>query len=356
MDGEGRAKLGADELRAVLGAYGIDRPKSAADYRRGQPDAPKALIELADGTKLLLKRRSPRNADRRRVLAAQTAMDAAALGGTPIATLARTKSGERAVFAGGHAYELFEYVDAEEDDRRPAAARESGRVLARTMRALRAADVDLDVGDPALRPGGFHRSRVVEGQLLEAAARVDAGELLGPMYEHAGAAAAEALEDQTIQPLHGDWHPGNLLYRNGRCVAVLDFDAVRSGRPVEELAVGLAQASLPERLSEALAEGVLRLDADRALAFLRGFGDEWSAERSEGEAAPSTAGWAGALPWLVLESLAGEAAGPIARTGTLGPMDGAGVLHMLERSWRVIRHQVARLCERAGLGEAARAA
>ena len=40
--------------------------------------------------------------------------------------------------------------------------------------------------------------------------------------------------------IHGDWHPGNLLYENGTIVGVLDFDSAR----IEPRCVDIANASL----------------------------------------------------------------------------------------------------------------
>src|SRR6202008_2506160 len=52
------------------------------------------------------------------------------------------------------------------------------------------------------------------------------------------------LRDWPRQIVHGDWHPGNTLYRGQRLVAVIDFDGVRPEARALDVANGALQFSI----------------------------------------------------------------------------------------------------------------
>ena len=52
-------------------------------------------------------------------------------------------------------------------------------------------------------------------------------------------AAAEGFQGMPRVPIHGDYHPGNLKYRNGRAVAVFDFDWSKIDYRLLEVAMAL---------------------------------------------------------------------------------------------------------------------
>ena len=51
------------------------------------------------------------------------------------------------------------------------------------------------------------------------------------------------IGDRPAQWLHGDFHPGNTLYRDGELIGVVDFGDLCAGDPATDLAGGLM--SLP---------------------------------------------------------------------------------------------------------------
>ena len=57
----------------------------------------------------------------------------------------------------------------------------------------------------------------------------------------------QELPDQAAVWLHGDLHPANLIVRDGRLVAVVDFGDLTSGDPTTDLAVAWMAFSEPHR-------------------------------------------------------------------------------------------------------------
>jgi Ser/Thr protein kinase RdoA (MazF antagonist) len=56
----------------------------------------------------------------------------------------------------------------------------------------------------------------------------------------AAISAADAREDLVPTVLHGDFHPGNCLFRGEQLRAIIDFEYVHSGSPIFDLAYGAA--------------------------------------------------------------------------------------------------------------------
>jgi len=130
---------------------------------------------------------------------------------------------------------------------RAAFAKELGGFL----RAFQAID---PAGGPTPGERNFHRGgdlRVYAGQAREAITAIGA------------AAWANALWDRALSPasgemtwVHGDVSPGNLLVREGRLSAVIDFGLMAVGDPACDFAIGWTFMTADERKSFRLAAGV----------------------------------------------------------------------------------------------------
>jgi homoserine kinase type II len=119
--------------------------------------------------------------------------------------------------------------------------------------------------------------------------------------------------------VHSDWHPGNLLFRNEKVIAVIDYDTVRLSRRGVDVANGALQFSIvaggdPVKWPD-------HLDERRFQAFLSGY--ESLAPLSEVERR--------CIPDLMIEALIAECVAPIAETGSLGRWAGYRVLQMVRR-------------------------
>jgi len=141
--------------------------------------------------------------------------------------------------------------------------------------------------------GSWHDAPRVRAALAALAAQLgptDSGELvrvLRARYDAAAAQVEAGLADAPIQLIHGDYHPGNLLFRRGAVAGVLDWEALRRDRPLLEvasatLATGRWRGGSPGGIgagTDRAAGGVLAnageapdaLDVDRMAGFLQGY-------------------------------------------------------------------------------------
>ena len=137
--------------------------------------------------------------------------------------------------------------------------------------------------------------------------------------------------------LHGDWHPGNLLYRKGEIVAVLDFDSARAEPRIIDVANAALQFSMTTPDPDHPETWPDPLDVSRIRALIRGY-DEASGD-------PIQPAERQVLPWLIIEALILESVVPIAATGRFAQLDGSAFLQMVERKVRWLRPRAARLLE-----------
>ena len=123
--------------------------------------------------------------------------------------------------------------------------------------------------------------------------------------------------------MHGDTHPGNVIFDAGRVRAIIDFDGVRSDHRVCEAANALVHfgnspiAAVPQERWQA------ELDLRRIAALSDGLG------RGMGMALVSQE--RDALPWLMIESCTLESIVPIARSGRFAHLRADGFLTFIER-------------------------
>jgi Ser/Thr protein kinase RdoA (MazF antagonist) len=137
--------------------------------------------------------------------------------------------------------------------------------------------------------------------------------------------------------VHGDWHPGNLLYRDGAIVAVLDFDSARLEPRLSDVANAALQFSMQMQRPEDPASWPDGFDARRIRSLLRGY--------DQARAAAVTPEERQALPWLMVEALIVESVIPIAATGTFARVSGAAFLQMVERKVRWLRPRQRKLVD-----------
>ena len=158
--------------------------------------------------------------------------------------------------------------------------------------------------------------------------------------EEGGEVAAERAENAGLRAwprrvIHGDWHPGNLLFRDGEVVAVLDFDSAHQEAHFIDVANAALQFSMmmteptdPRRWPEGL-------DVKRMRALLEGYDD--------GSERPISGAELQALPWLIVEAMILESVVPIAATGRFGSLDGGAMLEMVERKVQWLRNRAKRV-------------
>ena len=127
------------------------------------------------------------------------------------------------------------------------------------------------------------------------------------------------MSGQPERIIHSDWHPGNLLFRNHKVVAAVDFDSARLSRGVVDVANGVLHFSLLG--GSAPSDWPDHLDEERFDAFLSGY--ESRGPLSDAELP--------CIPHLMVEALIAECVHPIAQTGSVGRWSGYRVLQMIRR-------------------------
>jgi len=232
------ADLNHDEIRAVLARYELGVVHRVTDLRAGSALSPKAVVECDRG-KLLLKRRA-RGLDIPTVVAfAHEVLLGCSRAGLCVPPLVGTKAENNSmVQIRDHVYELFVFIEGNGYTRTTAQAFQSGAMLSETHRVMDSVrtsfepSVEPRVIDPA-RGAGFPPSERFDHGAIERATRIlQYGEDL---------VRANASPNAMV---HGDWHPGNMIYQSDELVAICDFDSTRMGSRLRELAQALIYFSL----------------------------------------------------------------------------------------------------------------
>jgi Ser/Thr protein kinase RdoA (MazF antagonist) len=328
---EGGAHYSSEELVRVLSHYDVGIVHRVKPLFGGNRRAPKVVVHADKGT-FLLKRRPRGREDMNRVLFAHAVQKHLMAHSFPVTSLQVTGDEHKTILnIDNHIYELFEFVSGSRYDGSPEATVEAGRQLAVLHRCL--SDLTLQY-EPFV--GSFHDSSAVR-QYLKMVRRDRRG---GPIR------TMQAVSDSLLirydrssqrvnklgfnswkrQVIHGDWHPGNLLFSDRKVVGVVDFDSIRIAPPITDLANGMLQFSIigdhpdptywPDHFDEA-----------RLMQFLNGYRD----------VIPVTKHELNALVDLMIETMIAEAVLPVAATGFFGHLCGLDFLKMILRKTKWLR-------------------
>jgi homoserine kinase type II len=344
-DETGRELYGTEELAIVLSHFEIGVIDRVRAYPRGSRKAPKLLIEADSGT-YLLKRRARGRDDPFKVAFCHQIQLHLAEQQFPLPHLIGTRrdnnsmlqlegSGERNL--PGAIYELFEYIPGKPYPQTLESTFDSGKVQALYHKLLDGFHSEFD--PPR---GSYHRAPAVPRSLKtiseqmagKPAVRAACRELHGLYQQAADAADGEGLKDWPDQIVHGDWHPGNMLFRDDHVVAVIDYDSARRLPRIIDAANGALQFSILGGGDDVTTwpDGI---DSGRFKRFVRGYDKVALLSRAELRAT---------VP-LMIEALIAEAVFPIAATGTFGRLDGEAFLDMVRRKVNWLRAESAGLIE-----------
>ena len=335
VNAEGHDTFARDELAIVLSHFNVGTIEALEDFPRGSRRAPKLILKAAEG-RFLLKRRARGRDDVHKVAFCHDIQNALAAKQYPLPHLVGTVDNNQSMLVhDGNIYELFEYIPGQAFNASLDSTFEAGRVLALYHKLLE--DFETPYEPPA---GSYHAAPAVEKGfdriLKHFAGRRDIAPVcrfLLDSYQHAQASVDDAgMPDWPDQIVHGDWHPGNMLFRENRVVAVIDYDSARLLPRVIDSANGALQFSILGG-----GEDVTRwpdgLDESRFKRFLRGY--DGVSLLSEAELR--------ATPWLMLEALVAESVFPIAATGQFGKLEGSAFLNMVQRKVVWIQRNADRL-------------
>jgi len=327
----GGAHFSSEELVRVLSHYDIGivhrvRPLSAGNRR-----APKVIVVADKGT-FLLKRR-PRGRDNlERVAFAHAVQEHLAARAFPVAVLLATAD-ERttALSMDNHIYEFFRFVEGSRYDGSTEATREAGRQLALFHKHL----ADFESREDR-SPWCFHDAAMVRRHLKlissdtrteSARRRQEVADGLLLRYDKSSARVNQlGFGSWKRQVVHGDWHPGNLLFAGNRVVAVVDFDSIRSSPAVTDLANGMLQFSIVGDRPDPT-QWSAHFQRDRLFEFLRGYEEitKLSERKRYG------------LVDMMIETMIAEAVLPVAATGFFGRHCGLAFLEMILRKTQWLR-------------------
>ncbi len=342
-----RERFAADELAIVLSHFDIGIIDAIQIFPRGSRKAPKLLLKSDTGL-YLLKRRARGKDDPFKVAFCHELQLYLSSQKFPLPHLIGTRKGNNSMLQWkDRTYELFEYIRGMNYDQSLEATGDSGRILALFHKLLK--DYQSGYEPPN---GSYHASNCVNrsvelipesltraqsnGQGENAESQV-AGtlEFLRDSYYAAATRVQElGISDWPTQIVHSDWHPGNMLFRGSRVVAVIDYDAARIQQRVQDVANGALQFSIigggddPSQWPD-------YLDESRYRRFLMGYDSVPNCMLARSELR--------ALPWLMTEALIAESVIPIAATGTFANMDGGSFLKMVERKVRWLQENADRL-------------
>lgn len=314
----------AAELVIALSHYDLGVIESLTPLTKGSRRSPKTGI-VAERGKYLLKRRDAAHCDPERIRFAHALQAHLKRAGFPAPGVIPTRSGGRTFLrVGEHVYELFEFVAGQRYRATPTEAWSAGETLAE----FHAAAASLEARGPVPR-ADYHDNTVVRRAFdsiralapgMEGAASAGILQRLHRAYDTASRAAA-ACGLPTFPPavIHCDWHPGNMLFREGRVAAVIDYDTARVSRRVIDVANGALQFSLVG--GEDVRDWPDEPDLDRFGAFLSGYESRSRFQPGERDA----------IPPLMVEALIAEAVAPLARTGRFGDLPAGAILPVIER-------------------------
>lgn len=338
-----RARFAPDELAVVLSHYDLGVLQSAKDFPRGSRQSPKLLLSTSDGRRYLLKRRATGRDDPYRVAFTHALLNHLRRQRFPVPALVGTRGDQNSMLnLNGATYELFEYVAGTRYDASLKQTQHAGKTLARFHQAVQ--EFETPWNPPV---GSYHDASAVRrglNSIPSTTASHDSvagheAELLAltqELYERYDEAAerVSALNEREWERIiiHGDWHPGNMLFRGHRVCAVLDLDSARRQPPVIDLANGMLQFSILRGRS-APAEWPDFFDETRMRRFFLGYMNVTAVPHEQRRT----------LVDLMIESLIAECVVPIAVTGSFGWLPGFGVLQMVQRKVRWLTSATERL-------------
>jgi Ser/Thr protein kinase RdoA (MazF antagonist) len=338
VEGEGHYdRIAAHELAVVLSHYDLGIINEIKLLKRGSRRAPKLRIRSTNGH-FMLKRRAPGRDDPYRVAFAHDLQLHLEQRGYPVPRLVGTRTDNNSMLQLDNAiYEMFTYINGSRFNRSAVGAELSGRALGSLHRILSNHASDFEAPRSSYHGIADVQARfsIARTTIAQRNTRVDlhALDITSQYLSQAYRGAAQRVVELGYAHwapciLHGDWHPGNLLYRDQSVVAVLDFDSARIETRMADVANGALQFAIRMGSPDDVRDWPDDLDIERIRRFVAGYQAACGQRLGPDERA--------ALPWLMIEALILESIMPIAGAGAFANIDGLTFLQMVERKVRWI--------------------
>lgn len=338
-------EINGQDLAIVLSRYSIGSIDNISDYRKGSRRAAKMIIHTSSG-KYLLKRRAFGRDDYSQVIFAHAVQKRLAQHRFPVAGLVQTRNEETLVKHEDRIYELFGFIHGKRFDKSNPAAAESGRILAHFH------DILLDFPEePSVKKMLYHQKRKVLSvisELNDALTKAEPDsqlegigntlEFLLDQYKKSHAIIESAgFSSLSKCIVHGDWHPGNMLYKDGEIIAVLDFDSLRWSPRVTDIANGALQFSMRMGDVEDVDQWPETFRGHTIQSLVQSY-DQFTKK-------PITEAERTIIPALMMEALIVESIIPIHKTGSFGRIRGSSFLRMVERKLRWLEPRTQRVID-----------
>jgi Ser/Thr protein kinase RdoA (MazF antagonist) len=318
-------RFASDEMAEVLSHYDIGKIRKVMRLVGGSSRAPKVVVTTGKG-RFLLKRRFQGKDDVYRVTFAHAVQGHLAKRYFPIAPLITTRDEVSTILQlRGSIYEMFKYVGGSRYAGSAEETIDTGRQLAKFHQYLENFKFEWEP-----LKASFHDSTTVRGHLKTVASDIAqsterklhrSGEELMSLYNGASVRVNElGFDSWGQQVVHGDWHPGNMLFDKGKLVAVLDFDSVKIAPPVTDLANAMLQFSIVG-FQPNPADWPDYLDQAKLVQVLEGYREVIDLDKHKLDS----------LLDLMIETMIAEAVLPIAATGFFGNLKGTDFLKMICR-------------------------
>jgi homoserine kinase type II len=324
------ARFTSDELAEVLSRYDIGKIRKVMRLVGGSKNAPKIVVTTTRG-RFLLKRRLQGRDDAYRVTFAHAVQAHLAKRYFPVAPLLTTRDEVGTILQlRGNIYEIFKFVGGSRYTGSAEATIDTGRQLAKFHQYLTNFKFEWEP-----LKASFHDSTTVRGHLKTIASDIyqsnerklhRCGEELMSLYNRASVRVNElGFDSWPEQVVHGDWHPGNMLFDKDKLVAVLDFDSVKIAPPITDLANAMLQFSLVGYQPNP-ADWPDYLDQAKLVQVLDGYREVIKLDTHHLDS----------LLDLMVETMIAESVLPIAATGFFGNLKGTDFLKMIVRKARWI--------------------
>ena len=338
-------EISGRDLAIVLSRYDLGAVDRISDYKRGSRRSPKMHIVSSMG-EFLLKRRAPGHDEYSRVVFAHSVQATLSEHRFPVAGLVSTTGGSTLVQHEGRIYELFRFITGKRFDKSNPAASEAGRVLAHFHSILLNPHDDPVVGD-----GTFHRSKQIPEVLGSLSSILSTHEkstelegiddtiaYIRQQYE-ISAEKVQKLEWNSLEPqiVHGDWHPGNMLYDDTEIIAVIDFDSLRFQPRVTDVANGALQFSMRMGTAEKVESWGEGFRGHTIQSFVQAY-DQFSQ-------VPLFPSERAMIPDLMVEALIVEGVIPIWKTGSFGSVKGSTFLRLVEKKLKWLEPRMQRVID-----------
>ena len=322
-------------LAIVLSHFDVGVIRGIKEFPRGSRRAPKLLIKAERGP-FLLKRRAMGKDGPDKVAFCHGIQLHLAKRQFPLPHLIGTRTDNNSMLRlADQTYELFEYIEGTPYDQSLEATQDAGKILALMHKLLLSYESD----DAPVMGNSYHNAKSVYNACRtipttlrrrnpsqtgeQAQANSKLVQTLQAYYDDAVQRDEGAgMLDWPKQIVHSDWHPGNMLFRGPRVVAVIDYDTARIHQRVIDIANGALQFSILGGGEDPLTwpEGI---DLARFKRFLMGYDSVPDVVLTRAELK--------VVPWLMIQALIAEAVIPVAKTGMFARLQGGVFLEMVRR-------------------------